>query len=79
MTLTVGGGGGGGSINKNTAIVSGPGSAFAVHVLFQGFRQYFLSFFLFTNSAGPGLARQIQTYPTINFYLVEKPIKYFAL
>ena len=32
MTLT-----GGGSINKNTAIVSGPGSAFAVHVLFQEF------------------------------------------
>ena len=31
------GGGGGGSINENTAIVSGPGSAFAVHMLFQGF------------------------------------------
>ena len=26
-----------GSINENTAIVSGPGSAFAVHMLFQGF------------------------------------------
>ena len=37
MTLTVWGGGGGGSLNKNTAIVNGPGSAFAVHVLFQGF------------------------------------------
>ena len=65
MTLTVGG-----SLNKNTAIVSGPGPIDLISVCCScaipgNFRQgmggrHHLCHFLSADSAGPGLAREIQ-------------------
>ena len=66
MTLTVGG-----SLNKNTAIVSGPGPPDLIRVyrlcaIPGNFRQgmgggHHPCYFLSADSAGPGLAREIQT------------------